>query len=346
MSPESERARLRSAILEFMPRSIESPDEKALGALLDDVAEWQARHVPPYARLVAARGIGAALPTDVFRHARVAAHPLSQDVAVFRTSGTTASPGEHFFRSLELYETAARLWASQLLFPSDVRMRFVLMDTPRPGSSLAHMVWSFTDWFSAGDSSQVTPCDPNSAAEVAQTIEAAAGDGPVCLLGTSFAFVFAEEALRESGASFQLPEGSRIMHTGGFKGRTREVEPAHMIEQLAARYGVAENHVVAEYGMTELSSQAYETTLTEPNTPRRLKFPPWVRATAVDPATLEPTGDAPGILRLEDLANLDSCCRIQTADMARREGDGWVLLGRAPGAVPRGCSLATESALA
>ncbi len=345
MSPESERARLREAILEFMPRSIESPNEEALGALLDEVAEWQARHVPPYARLVAARGVGAALPTDVFRHARVAAHPPSQDVAVFRTSGTTANPGEHFFRSLELYESAARLWASQLLFPGDARMRFVLMDTPRPGSSLAHMVWSFTDWFSANGAAAAVPCDPNRPAEIAATIEAAVEDGPVCLLGTSFAFVFAEDALRESGTRFQLPEGSRIMHTGGFKGRTREVDPAQMIEQLSARYGIPPSHVVAEYGMTELSSQAYETTLVQPSEPRRLRFPPWVRATAVDPVTLEPTGDAPGILRIEDLANLDSCGRIQTADLARREGDGWVLLGRAPGAVPRGCSLATEAAL-
>ena len=56
-------------------------------------------------------------------------------------------------------------------------------------------------------------------------------------------------------------------------------------------------------------------------------------------------GDAVGLLRLDDCANLDSVCCIQTADLARRVEDGIVVLGRAPGAVPRGCSLAADQAL-
>ena len=41
----------------------------------------------------------------------------------------------------------------------------------------------------------------------------------------------------------------------------RELEPAAMRAMLTRRWGVPESHVVAEYGMTELSSQAYETPL-------------------------------------------------------------------------------------
>jgi hypothetical protein len=98
--------------------------------------------------------------------------------------------------------------------------------------------------------------------------------------------------------------------------------------------------------MTELSSQMYETTLLAKAEPRRLWVPGWVRATPVDPETLAPTeGDAVGILRIDDIANVDSVAAIQTSDLARRVENGIEVLGRAAGAVPRGCGLAMDAAL-
>jgi hypothetical protein len=100
--------------------------------------------------------------------------------------------------------------------------------------------------------------------------------------------------------------------------------------------------------MTELSSQLYETTLREaalslPATSRRLCVPGWVRAEPIDPDTLQPAAPGEvGLLRIDDLANFDSVCAIQTSDLARREGDGLVVLGRAQGAIPRGCSIAVD----
>jgi hypothetical protein len=74
--------------------------------------------------------------------------------------------------------------------------------------------------------------------------------------------------------------------------------------------------------------------------------PGWVRVSAVDPGTLAPVPDGEvGVLRIDDLANLDSVCAIQTSDLAIVRGGGVELLGRAPGATPRGCSLAVEEAL-
>jgi hypothetical protein len=52
------------------------------------------------------------------------------------------------------------------------------------------------------------------------------------------------------------------------------------------------------------------------------------------------------VLRIDDLANVDSVCAIQTSDLARSVGDGVVVLGRAPGAVARGCSLTLDQWLA
>lgn len=343
-----------------------TPD--ARDALLAELRAHQAAHVAPYGRLVRARGLDAALPTDVFRFARVAAHGPEHDVRVFRTSGTTSGArGQHFFRDLSLYDRAAKAWAARMLF-ADGPMRLVVLapdETAAPDSSLSYMLSRFATWFAAASvrsapsnasspsalsnaSSSVTFCWRDGALDVDALVRALTdAREPIALLGTSFAFVFAEDALAERDVRFALPAGSRVMQTGGFKGRTREVSPDAMLTMLSARYGVPEERVVAEYGMTELSSQAYETTLVESG-PRRLRFPPWVRVTAVDPVELRalPVGQT-GLLRIDDAANLDSVCAIQTADLARIEADGsFELFGRAPGATPRGCSLAVEEALA
>jgi hypothetical protein len=178
--------------------------------------------------------------------------------------------------------------------------------------------------------------------------QAEASSAPVAVLGTSFAFVHAEDGLGDR--RFELAPGSRVMQTGGYKGRSREVDPEVLLDAIGARYGVAAPRIINEFGATELSSQMYETTLREgidgSSGPRGLWVPPWVRATPVDPDTLQPVeGDTVGILRIDDTANLDSVCCIQTADLAQRLDDGIVVLGRTPGATPRGCSLAADQAL-
>jgi hypothetical protein len=173
---------------------------------------------------------------------------------------------------------------------------------------------------------------------------------PVALLGTSFAFVHAEDGLGDK--RFALPRGSRIMQTGGFKGRSRTVEPEHMLQLLSERYGIAREWIVQEYGMTELSSQLYETTLRDAALghaigPRRLWAPSWLRVQLVAGESLQPIADpsGEGLLRIDDLANVDTACALQTSDRARRCEDGVIVLGRAEGATPRGCSLAIDAVL-
>ena len=74
--------------------------------------------------------------------------------------------------------------------------------------------------------------------------------------------------------------------------------------------------------------------------------PPWARVVAVDPETLAPVPDgATGIARIEDLANVDSAFAVLTQDRVKRVAAGFELLGRAPGAPPRGCSIALDEML-
>jgi hypothetical protein len=173
-------------------------------------------------------------------------------------------------------------------------------------------------------------------------------DRPCALLGTSFAFVHALDALE--GERLPLPQRSRIMQTGGFKGRSREVAPHTLRAALAQTFAVGEGSIVAEYGMTELSSQLYEQTLRAAfeNVPREraLWAPGWVRVSIVDPETLAPLPQgSEGLVRIDDLANLDSVAFIQTADLGVLSEHGLSLRGRASAAVARGCSITADELL-
>ena len=135
------------------------------------------------------------------------------------------------------------------------------------------------------------------------------------------------------------------MDTGGSKGMGRDLTRSEQLDRYAAAFGIPANRVVNEYGMTEMASQFYDGSLLGLDPDVKLG-PHWVRTRIIDPRT---GGDAepgePGILVHIDLANMDSVAAIETEDLGVARGDGFVLLGRAAGAEPRGCSLATDALL-
>lgn len=352
-----------SAFIEAAARGA-APSED-FDRLACDIARFQADARGPNASLLRARGTESAslsladsipaVPTDVFKLRRVACHPERDDVRVFRTSGTTAGVrGEHAMRTTATYELGAVAWARTLLFPDARKMRVLLL-APRPElareSSLGFMLELFARevgdrgaWFVENDAID----SERLGAEIELASKAAV---PVLLAGASFAFVHLLDAL--DGAKWHLPAGSRVMQTGGFKGKSREVDAAELRSAIAGAFGVDERAVVSEYGMTELSSQAYEGTLralmelSPPRGPAGVFFaPPWMRVSAVEPETLLPVPEgAIGIARIVDLANVDSAVAVQTADRIRLSSGGFEVLGRAAGAAPRGCSLGIDEIL-
>ena len=386
---------LHARVRAFIAAAMHGDATESFDALSTDIARFQIERVAPVRRLAIARGLAGAdlaeasqipaVPTDVFRFARVAAHPSEEDVAVFRTSGTTSGArGEHSFRTLATYDAAAVAWASRHLLshpadaapssrrgerpgatsasdsaaaprrterpgPSMLTDATVISLTPPPDeatdSSLVHMIALFARTQRAPVSFHLDggALDPRTVA--AACARARKRARPAILFGTSFAFVH----LIDSAGSFDLslPEGSRAMLTGGFKGRSREVPADELRAAIAKTFGLPDGSVVGEYGMTELSSQLYERTLVKTATRHDVyAAPPWVRVTAVDPATLEPLPEGEiGIARIVDLANVDSAVVVQTADRVRVTGDEVELFGRLPGATPRGCSLAVEEML-
>ena len=141
-----------------------------------------------------------------------------------------------------------------------------------------------------------------------------------------------------AGRPVRLPAGSRVFETGGFKGRRMATTPEDVRRRARNLLGLDRQAIVREYGMTELTSQAYSRPGGE-----RLRTPPWMPFRVLDPDTLEEVEDGEtGLLAFFDLANLGSVCHVLTEDLGVREGDAFRLLGRASGAELRGCSLTAE----
>jgi hypothetical protein len=337
-----------------------------------EILAFQAGSIPAYARLLARARLHPrdvdtprvlpAVPTDAFRLVRMAAHPVAEDEVVFRTSGTTSGArGEHPLSTTKTYEEAALAWGRWALFFDHPRAMSAVVLAPPPDdptigdSSLHFMMRLFASSFASRvhyvQRAGSAALDLSALREACAQSTASAA--PTIVMGTSFAFVHLLDLL--GGERMQLGPNSRAMHTGGYKGKSREVEPGELRLQIADTFGIPLAAVVGEYGMTELSSQLYEGSLRghfgQPvATAERGVFipPPWLRVVSVHPETLIPLppGEV-GILRFEDLANVDSALIVQTADRGRCDERGCVeLLGRLAGAPPRGCSLAIEELLA
>ncbi|HET7322306.1 MAG TPA: hypothetical protein VFI96_07430 [Longimicrobiaceae bacterium] len=296
-----------------------------------------------------------AVPTDAFKAAPLVCGDANAAEAVFRTSGTTAGAqrrGVHYLPDLSLYDAALKAGFQRHLVPGNERMRVISLvpaAAEQPDSSLSHMVDEVIATFGAEESGCFVGADGLSLEPLLRALrEAMKAGGPVLIAGTSFAFVHLLDALEERGEAIHLPAGSRVMDTGGFKGRSREVPRDALYAAIEARLGVPTAWTVNEYGMTEMSSQFYDGIAGEaaPVGQRLYRGPAWVRTAAYDPETLRPlAGGETGVLRHWDLANLGSVMALQTADLGRVMGEGFELFGRARGAEARGCSIAMDELL-
>jgi hypothetical protein len=167
----------------------------------------------------------------------------------------------------------------------------------------------------------------------------------VCVATTAFALVALLDELDAAGRSLPLPPGSRVMETGGFKGRTRVVGREELYARTAAAFALDESAIVAEYGMTELSSQYYDSPASRWSA-RRIKLPvPWLRPIVVDVTGNPLPNGIVGAIRHIDCANRSSAVAVETEDLGVITPDGLLLLGREEGAALRGCSLDAEDLL-
>jgi len=333
----------------------------AAGGAVPDFAAWSARifrhqyeHNAPYRAFCDRRGVTPstvarwqdvpAVPTAAFRWADLACGPPE---AVFRTSGTSDAErrGRHLVPHLELYRASALAGFAAHLLPDEARVACVfLLPAPetRPDSSLVRMCdWigerfgTRTDWL-VGPAGLDLPCLCERLAALEATGEAVFVAGPTA----GFARFF------ETGRTFRLGPGSRVMDTGGQKGMTRPLSRAGFLRSCWTALGIPGYLCINEYGMTELCSQRWDSALRDrfagrSLAPRRLVSSPWLRTRVLDPDNLAEVADGTtGLLCHHDLANAGSVGVVLTDDLGRTIGeDGIEISGRVAGAMPRGCGM-------
>ena len=362
---DSETKRLDQEILAFIRRY---PDKSApeidFEALALRIFKYQFARNPFYQKLcrLESKDPGnvkswkeiPAMPTVGFKELVLAVFPKKNAVRVFQTSGTTQGiKGAHFFDSLKLYKASLISTFQKYLLPDHAQCRFFfLVGSPRelPHSSLSYMMEIVNGKFSHPSQGRYyVRANKIHYQELAADLRSLK-NGKAMVLAAAFSLKGFLDFLRENKITLKLPRGSRLMETGGFKGRVKEISKGKLYSDCEKYLGIPKEYCVSEYGMTELSSQCYDTTLRDNvfgihRKPRK-EGPAWLRTVVIDPLTgREAKNGKLGLLRHFDLANRGSVMAIQTEDLGQAVGDGFELLGRAPQAELRGCSLTYEDLL-
>jgi hypothetical protein len=364
-------ARLRESIYSGFSR-------QDFDALALELFALQFKQNPAYQKICEARGrtpksVGhwtqiPAVPTGAFKELELTSLAPNERTAVFHSSGTTEQkPSRHFHNagSLAVYEASLWKWFAQNFFAnpkSRIQNPELVMLTPPPSqaphSSLVHMFETLqkkiggasvpasrAEFFGQLATDGAWTLDFN--ATLAALAEDSNTKNPKLILGTAFSFVHLLDFLAEKNLKFGLPANSRILETGGYKNRSRTLPKTELHALITKFLGVPRENILCEYGMSELSSQAYDAEIKNAkckmqNSERQFHFPPWARVQITSPETGREVRDGEtGLIRVFDLANVFSVAAVQTEDLGIRRGDGFELIGRAELAEPRGCSLLT-----
>ena len=367
MNPElsSFAARLRGLIANRQS-AIGNPQFSELAL---ELFALQFQHNPAYRKICEARKLTPAtvehwtqvpaVPTAAFKELELTSLAPDERTAVFHSSGTTEQkPSRHFhsMESLAVYEASLIAWFLENV-PPDLRfaiddLRLISLTPPPtlvPHSSLVHMFETVrleyavpTSMF-AGQLKEDHSWTLDFVAIYYRLKAAIDSWQPVTMLGTAFSFVHLVDYLAAKDLIFNLPAGSLIMETGGYKNRSRTLPKDELHALITERLGVPLENIICEYGMSELSSQAYDSEIYSPASilhPRVFRFPPWARVQIISPETGREVAEGEtGLIRVFDLANVFSVAAIQTEDLGVRRRDGFELVGRAQLAEPRGCSL-------
>ena len=302
---------------------------RSLGATPGKVGDW--REVP-------------LVPALAFKTLDLAATPTGETFRSSGTSGGQRSVHRHGFPDLYRATIDASFPQACLGAMAHPPMLSLIPDRAQaPDSSLSFMIDHVLTTYGAPQSRTAFGQRGVEATKARSFLAARQRDGlPTLVLSTTFALATLLEALQRLDLRFRMPAGSAVFDTGGDKGRSRRVSRPELLARLSARLGIPSGSVVREYGMTELTSQAYTGALAGGD-PDLFLPPHWMRVRILEPTSLaeRPAGQI-GLITIFDLANLSSAVHLVTEDLGRSEGSGFRLTGRAAGAELRGCSLTVE----
>lgn len=266
------------------------------------------------------------LPISFFKTHQVKTGEF-QPSLVFESSGTTGMfSSKHFLKSPELYEASfLKTFRSFFGDPQEYCILGLLPSYLEKGnSSLVYMVDRLISRSNHSKSGFYLH-DHKKLVEELEVLESE--KEKTLLFGVSY-------ALLDLAAYHPLPlKHTRIIETGGMKGRKKEITKQELYDELKSAFSC--EHIYSEYGMTELLSQAYARD-------GLYEAPSWMRILIreeTDPFQIIDQKNKNGVINVIDLANLYSCSFIATDDAGRLSGNGFEVLGRIDLSEVRGCSL-------
>ena len=318
-----------------LDRIFKLQEEREFEALALSVFRRQAEQCAPYREYIERMGIDSHavqhieqipfLPIRLFKTHEVYCGAKAPEV-VFTSSATTGmTPSRHPMASLALYERAFTEafrrfygepsgWSLYGLLPNYLQ---------RKGSSLVYMADRLIEACGSGgfylDEYERLIADLE------------ADPKPKILLGVSYALWDLAERYAPK------LQNTIVMETGGMKGHREELPKEAFHKILCEAFGVERIH--SEYGMAELTSQAYS------KGENRFYCPAWMRVAVRDvndPLDVRFEAGRGG-LNIIDLANYYSCSFLQTEDVARCYADGsFEVEGRIDHSEIRGCNLLVQ----
>lgn len=318
-----------------LDRIFKLQEEREFEALALSVFHRQAEQCAPYREYIERMGIDPHavqrieeipfLPIRLFKTHEVYCGVEAPEV-VFTSSATTGmTPSRHPMASLALYERAFTEafrrfygepsgWSLYGLLPNYLQ---------RKGSSLVYMADRLIRACGSGgfylDEYERLIADLE------------ADPKPKILLGVSYALWDLAERYAPK------LQNTIVMETGGMKGHREELPKEAFHKILCEAFGVERIH--SEYGMAELTSQAYS------KGENRFYCPAWMRVAVRDvndPLDVRFEAGRGG-LNIIDLANYYSCSFLQTEDVARCYADGsFEVEGRIDHSEIRGCNLLVQ----
>ena len=251
----------------------------------------------------------------------------------FESSSTTGTGVSRFpLQRMEDYLSNARACFEQAYGPVRTIVFLCLLPSylERHGSSLVAMLH---DWVSATEDAGSGFFLYDHAALYERLREQTEADKDVQLWGVTFALLDFAGYAKERGG-FPKRDSFTLIETGGMKGRRAEITRYELHELLQSAFNLS--RIGGEYGMTELSSQAYAADQ------GLYQCPPQMQVCAVrsdDPFTPAEFGKT-GRLCVADLASEHACAFIMTSDAGRVYEDGrFEVLGRLDYSDLRGCNL-------
>jgi phenylacetate-coenzyme A ligase PaaK-like adenylate-forming protein len=247
---------------------------------------------------------------------------------VFSSSGTTGTvTSQHFVKDLSFYLNHAEAIFKGYYGDLDQYHFLALLPSyiERGGSSLVAMA----DHFIKKSRSPHSGFYLHNYSDLVNTINKLKNDSKrVILMGVTF-------ALLELAENYPVDlKNCVVMETGGMKGRRKEITRRELHSILKKQLNIEK--VASEYGMTELFSQAYADADGYYTAPSSMKM---LIRNVYDPYQLEEIGRI-GVIKVIDLANIDTCAFIETQDLGRLNQNGnFEVLGRLDNSESRGCNL-------